>query len=199
MALVDEDDGIMRKIIEQRGRSLARHAAGEVARIVLDAVAIPDLLDHLQIEHRPLPEPLRLDQLVLVHQFRMPPSKLFFDATASRFAVDSGVAHSASWDKSAIADMSAVPARAADRSATGSRSHRPRTRSGRRSRRTWDTTSTTSPRTRNVPRRKSPSLRSYRISTSRAEQFLARDLLPLLQHQRACRNTLRAIRDRRCN
>ena len=40
-------------------------AAGQVARVVLDAVAVADLLDHLEVEHRPLVQPLGLEHLAL--------------------------------------------------------------------------------------------------------------------------------------
>ena len=43
-----------------RRRRRTRLAAGQMARVVLDAVAVADLLDHLEIEHRPLVQPLRL-------------------------------------------------------------------------------------------------------------------------------------------
>ena len=79
MALVNEQNRVVWKIIQQRGRRFSRHPSGEVARIILDPMAIPNLLDHFQIEHRSLPETLRLDQFVLARQFGVPPSKLFFD------------------------------------------------------------------------------------------------------------------------
>ena len=48
-------------------------------RIVLDAVAEAHLLDHLQIEHRPLLEPLRFQQLVLTPQLDQPVPQLLAD------------------------------------------------------------------------------------------------------------------------
>ena len=62
VALVDDDQRVVRQVVEQRRRRLARRAAGQVPRVVLDAVAVADLLDHLEIEHRPLVQPLRLEQ-----------------------------------------------------------------------------------------------------------------------------------------
>ena len=40
---VDEHQGVVRQVIEQRRRRLARQASGEMARIILDAVAVADL------------------------------------------------------------------------------------------------------------------------------------------------------------
>ena len=68
MALVDDDQRIARQVVEQRRRRLARRAAGQVPRIVLDAVAVADLTHHLQIEHRALVQPLRLEQLAFALQ-----------------------------------------------------------------------------------------------------------------------------------
>ena len=51
-----------------------------MARIIFDPVTIADLLDHFQIEHGALTEPLRLDQLALRFQFLVPPLQLVFDA-----------------------------------------------------------------------------------------------------------------------
>jgi hypothetical protein len=62
VALVDDQQRIFGEILEQRGRRLARLAAGEIARIVLDAGAGACGLQHLDIEQRALLEPLRLEQ-----------------------------------------------------------------------------------------------------------------------------------------
>jgi hypothetical protein len=62
---VGEDDGGVGDELEQRGRRLARGAAGQVARIVLDAVADARGLEHLEVELGALLEPLRLQQLAL--------------------------------------------------------------------------------------------------------------------------------------
>ncbi len=60
--LVDDEQEVVRKVVEERRRRLPRRASGEVARVVLDAVAVAELLDHLQVEHRALVEPLGLEQ-----------------------------------------------------------------------------------------------------------------------------------------
>ena len=62
MALVDEDERVVGHVFEQRRRRLAGLAAGEIARIVLDAGAGAGRLHHLEVEQRALLEPLRLEQ-----------------------------------------------------------------------------------------------------------------------------------------
>ena len=76
---VDEEQVILRHVIEQRGRRFARQAAGHVARIILDAVAISDGADHLDVEHGSLPHSLRLDEFALLLELRLPPRQLFQD------------------------------------------------------------------------------------------------------------------------
>ena len=51
VAFVEEHERVVRQIVEQRGRRFARQPSGEVARVVFDAVAVADLLDHFEIEH----------------------------------------------------------------------------------------------------------------------------------------------------
>ena len=63
VALVDDQQRVLGQVVDQRRRRLARLAAGEVARVVLDALAEADALHHLEVEARALLEPLRLDQL----------------------------------------------------------------------------------------------------------------------------------------
>jgi hypothetical protein len=62
VALVDDDQRVLRQVVEQRRRRLAGAATGQVAGVVLDAVAVADFANHLQVEHRPLVQPLRLEQ-----------------------------------------------------------------------------------------------------------------------------------------
>ena len=72
VALVDEEQEVAREVVEQRGRRLAGQAAGEVARVVLDAVAVAHGLDHFEIEAGALMDALRLDHAALRLQARRP-------------------------------------------------------------------------------------------------------------------------------
>ena len=51
---------------------LARGCAGEVARVVLDALAVADLGEHFKVEARALLQALGLDQLAVTHQLLEP-------------------------------------------------------------------------------------------------------------------------------
>jgi hypothetical protein len=62
VALVHEHQRIVRDVFEQRGRRLARLAAGEVARIVLDAGAAAGRLHHFEVVEGALLQPLRFQQ-----------------------------------------------------------------------------------------------------------------------------------------
>ncbi len=86
VAFVDQDQRIVRQIIEQGGRRFARQASRKMPRVILDPVAIADLLHHFQIEHGALPQALRLDQLALLLQFLVPPIQLGQDAGHCRIA-----------------------------------------------------------------------------------------------------------------
>ena len=65
MALVGEDERVVGQIFEQGRRRLAGPAAGQIARIILDAGAGAGRLQHFEIEQRALLEPLRLEQAAL--------------------------------------------------------------------------------------------------------------------------------------
>ena len=62
VAFVHEDQRVVGQVFEQRRRRLARQAAREPARIILDAVAGAGRLDHLDVELRALLQPLRFQQ-----------------------------------------------------------------------------------------------------------------------------------------
>ena len=62
VALVDDQQRGLGEVLEQGGRRLARLAAGEVARVVLDAGAGAGRLHHLDVEHGALLQPLRFEQ-----------------------------------------------------------------------------------------------------------------------------------------
>ena len=65
MALVGEHERIVGQIFEQGRRRLAGPPAGEIARIILDAGAGAGRLEHFEIEHRALLEPLRFQKPAL--------------------------------------------------------------------------------------------------------------------------------------
>ena len=67
MTLIDDDEGVLGKILHQCGRGLPRPPPRQVARIILDPLAVTHLLHHLDIEQRALLQPLGLEELV----FRM--------------------------------------------------------------------------------------------------------------------------------
>ena len=62
VGLVHHQEEVAREIVDERRRRLPGAAPGEVPRVVFDAVAVAELLDHLQVEHRALVEALRLEE-----------------------------------------------------------------------------------------------------------------------------------------
>ena len=86
VALVDDEQEVLREVVEQGERRLAVDAAVDVHRVVLDAVAVPDLLDHLEVVLRAHAQPLRLEQLALLLEPGEPLLQLGLDA-------DHGLAH----------------------------------------------------------------------------------------------------------
>lgn len=65
MALVDKQQKILREIVQQRGGHTAWRPAGQHGRIVLDALAHPHFIEHLDIIVCPLGDALRLNELAL--------------------------------------------------------------------------------------------------------------------------------------
>ena len=63
MGLVDEQEPVVREIVEQRPRRGPGVTSGQVARVVLDPRAVPDLAERLQVVPGPLFEPRRLQDL----------------------------------------------------------------------------------------------------------------------------------------
>ncbi len=84
MALVDDQQRILRQVVEQAGRRLAGAAPGQVARVVLDAGAVAHLHHHLEVEGRALLEPLRLEQLAEAAQLDQPLPQLLADLVDRR-------------------------------------------------------------------------------------------------------------------
>jgi hypothetical protein len=77
--LVDDEEKVLREVVEQRRRRLARTPTREMPRIVLDAVAVAELLDHLEVEHRALVEALCFEELAAPVQFGQPFLELLLD------------------------------------------------------------------------------------------------------------------------
>ena len=79
MGLVNDQEIVLGKIVEQVRRRRAFRLAGQVAAVIFDPVAITKLADHFQVEHGPLLEPLRLDQAILRLQFGKANLELILD------------------------------------------------------------------------------------------------------------------------
>ena len=62
VGLVDEDEEVAGEVVEQGGWGFSGEAGGEVARVVLDAVAVADGFDHLEVEASALVDALGLDE-----------------------------------------------------------------------------------------------------------------------------------------
>ena len=73
MAFVDDEQKVLRKIVQQTKWALTRAASVQVTRIVFDARAVAQLLNHLQIVRDALLETLGLEGfthlLQLLHAF----------------------------------------------------------------------------------------------------------------------------------
>ena len=79
VALVDDQQRVLREIFEQSRRRLARLAAGQIARVVLDPLAGAGGLDHFQIEGAALLQAFRLQQLTVGGELRQPLAQLLLD------------------------------------------------------------------------------------------------------------------------
>ena len=79
VAFVGEDQRVVGHVFEQRRRRLAGLAAGEIARIVLDAGAGAGRLHHLEVEGGALLQPLRFQQAALVVELVEPQLQLDLD------------------------------------------------------------------------------------------------------------------------
>ena len=84
VALVDDQQEVLGEVVEQGERRLAVAAPVDVHRVVLDAVAVADLLDHLQVVLRAHPQPLGLEQLAVGLEPRQPLLQLGLDADDRR-------------------------------------------------------------------------------------------------------------------
>ena len=66
VALVNDSQEIFREIVEQTEGSCPRFTSVEISRVVFDAVAMADLLDHLQVIGHALAESLGLENLAIL-------------------------------------------------------------------------------------------------------------------------------------
>ena len=132
--LVDEQQVVLGEVVDQRRRRLARGAARQVARVVLDALAEPHLLEHLEVVQRALLEPLLLDQLVAGLELDQPLAQLVLDARSSRASAGRPASRSARPGRSTPRRACAAPCRAAGRSRRSPRSRRRTIRCGSPSR-----------------------------------------------------------------
>ena len=80
VAFIDDQQGIVWQIFKQRGRRLARIAAGEIARIILDAFAGTGGLHHLHIEDSALFQALGFQQAAGGMQLLQPGLQFGLDA-----------------------------------------------------------------------------------------------------------------------
>ena len=76
---VDEQQVVLRHVVEQRRRRFAGQAAGKMPRVIFDAVAIADGANHLDVKHGALPDALRFDEFSLPLELRLPPGQLLED------------------------------------------------------------------------------------------------------------------------
>ena len=80
VAFVDDQQIVVGEIVEQGERRVARAAAVDVHRVVLDAVAVPHLLDHLEVVLGAHAQPLCLEQLPFGLELGEPLLQLGLDA-----------------------------------------------------------------------------------------------------------------------
>ncbi len=79
MALVEDDEEVLREVVDQRVRLRAGLAALDVAGVVLDPIAEADLAHHLEVVFGTHPQSLGLEQLVLAREHLKPVAELGLD------------------------------------------------------------------------------------------------------------------------
>ncbi|CAM5533100.1 hypothetical protein SALBM217S_00878 [Streptomyces griseoloalbus] len=77
--LVDNEEEVVREVVQQRVGRRARHAAVEVHRVVLHAGAGADLAEHLDVVRGAHAQPLGLEELALLLQLREALAELLLD------------------------------------------------------------------------------------------------------------------------
>src|SRR5690606_22444860 len=81
VTLVDNDEGVLRKVIEKSARGRSGCSAVDVSTVVLNAGTKTDLLEEFEIIEGALLEPLRFEKLPLFLKLRDPDSKLLTYST----------------------------------------------------------------------------------------------------------------------
>ena len=76
VGLVDEEEEVAGEVVEEGGWGLAGEAAGEVAGVVLDAVAVADGLDHFEVEAGALVDALGFDEAAFFFELGLPLEEL---------------------------------------------------------------------------------------------------------------------------
>ena len=84
VGLVDEEEVVAGEVVEECGRGLAGETAGEVAGVVLDAVAVAYGLDHLEVETGALVDALGFDEAAFCFELGPPLDDLGEDGVAWR-------------------------------------------------------------------------------------------------------------------
>ncbi len=113
--LVDDDEEVLREVVDERRRRLARLATREVARVVLDAVAEAHLLHHLEVVQRALLEPLLLEEAPRLVEEVEPLAQLYRGCSRWRDASAPAASRSASRGRWRSARACPSPGRAAGR------------------------------------------------------------------------------------
>ena len=90
VGLVDEEQVVLREIVEQGRRGFAGQAAAEVARIIFYAVAVADRAHHFDVEHGALRDALGFDEFSLALQFFFPPIEFGVDGLDGALALFGG-------------------------------------------------------------------------------------------------------------
>ncbi len=128
MRLVDDEQEVLREVVDQRGGCRAGRAAVDMPRIVLDAGAEADLTDHLEVVLGPHPQPLRLQQFALLLQFGEPLLELLLDSRRPH-APSAPAPRRSEWPGRCAASRPCGPHhRSADAGSTAPRPRRRRTR-----------------------------------------------------------------------
>ena len=79
MAFINQQNKILREVIQQRVGRFTRRAAVHMPGVVLNSLAVADFLQHFQVKIGALLQPLRLQQAIIGFQHGQPFSQLLAD------------------------------------------------------------------------------------------------------------------------